>query len=56
MATALRLIALCFLLHDVNVLVYPDVPPNLLIVGAVAACVLNLWIYTRRLRVRQSLG
>jgi hypothetical protein len=45
-----------FLLHYLDVVVYPDIPPNLLVGGAVAVCILNLWIYARRLRVRHSLG
>jgi len=45
-----------FLLHYLDAVVYPTIPPNLLIAGAVAVCVLNLWIYTCRVRVRHSLG
>ncbi|MGB2667527.1 MAG: DUF2784 domain-containing protein [Candidatus Acidiferrum sp.] len=45
-----------FLLYYLDAVVYPNIPPNLLIAGAVAVCVLNLWIYARRLRVRHSLG
>ena len=45
-----------FLLHYLDALVYPDIPPNLLVAGAVAVCIMNLGIYARRLRVRQSLG
>jgi hypothetical protein len=45
-----------FLLHYLDAVVYPNIPPNLLIAGAVAVCLLNLWIYARRLRVRHSLG
>ncbi len=45
-----------FLLHYLDAVVYPNIPPNLLIAGAVAICLLNLWIYARRLRVRHSLG
>jgi hypothetical protein len=45
-----------FLLHYLDTVVYPDIPPNLLIAGAVFVCVLNLGIYARRLRVRHSLG
>lgn len=30
--------------------------PNLPIAGAAAVCIVNLWIYARRLRVRHSLG
>jgi hypothetical protein len=33
-----------FLLHYLDALVYPNISPNLLIAGAVAVCVLNLWI------------
>lgn len=39
-----------FLLHYLDALVYPDIPPNVLVAGAVAVCLLNLWIYARRLR------
>jgi Protein of Unknown function (DUF2784) len=45
-----------FLLHYLDAVVYPDIPPNLLTAGAVAVCILNLGIYVRRLRVRHSLG
>ena len=45
-----------FLLHYLDAVVYPDIPPNLLVAGAVTVCLLNLWIYARRLRVRHSLG
>jgi hypothetical protein len=43
-------------LHYLDVVVYPNIPPNLLTAGAVAVCILNLGIYVRRLRVRHSLG
>ena len=45
-----------FLLHYLDAMVYPNIPPNLLISGAVAICILNLGIYARRLGVRHSLG
>jgi hypothetical protein len=45
-----------FLLHYLDVVVYPDIPPHLLTAGAVAVCILNLGIYVRRLRIRHSLG
>ena len=45
-----------FLLHYLDAVAYPNIPPNLLIAGAVAVCVLNLWIYAQRVRVRHSLG
>ncbi len=45
-----------FLLHYLDAVVYPTIPPNLLIAGAVAVCVLNLWIYTWRVCVRHWLG
>jgi uncharacterized protein DUF2784 len=45
-----------FLLHYLDAVVYPNIPPNLLIAGAIAVCVLNLWIYARRLRAQHSLG
>ena len=37
-----------FLEHYVELLVYPDVPPRLLMWSAVAACLLILGIYVRR--------
>jgi hypothetical protein len=45
-----------FLLHYLDNIVYPDIPPNLLIAAAVVVCLSNLGIYARRLRVRHSLG
>jgi len=45
-----------FLLHYLDALVYPNIPPKLLVAGAVAVCVFNLLIYARRLLVRHSLG
>lgn len=45
-----------FLLHYLDAVVYPDISPNLLTAGAVAVCILNLWIYIRRFRIRHSLG
>ncbi len=45
-----------FLLHYLDAVVYPDISPKVLIAGAVTVCILNLWIYARRLRVRHSLG
>lgn len=39
-----------FLLHGLDALVYPDVPPGLLTTGAVAVCLFNLGIYTVRFR------
>ena len=45
-----------FLLHYLDAVVYPDIPPKLLIAAAVVVCILNLGIYARRLRVRHSLG
>ena len=45
-----------FLLHYLDSVVYPDISPNLLIVGVVAVCILNLCIYIRRFRIRYSLG
>jgi Protein of Unknown function (DUF2784) len=41
-----------FLVQNLDAVVYPNIPPKLLIAGAVAVCVLNLWIYARRVRVR----
>jgi hypothetical protein len=45
-----------FPLHYLDAVVAPNIPTKLLIVDAAAVCVLNLWIYPRRLRVRDSLG
>jgi len=45
-----------FLLHYLDAVVYPNIPPSILTASAVAVCVLNLWIYARRVRVRHSLG
>jgi hypothetical protein len=45
-----------FLLHYLDALVYPNVPPSVLTAGAVALCFLNLWIYARRIYTRHSLG
>ena len=45
-----------FLLHYLDAMVYPDIPPNLLIAAAVVVCIPNLWIYIRRFRIRHFLG
>ena len=45
-----------FLLHYLDALVYPDVPPSLLIVCGVAVCLFNLGIYTVRFRRRHTTG
>lgn len=45
-----------FLLHYLDAVVYPDIPPKLLITAAVLVCILNLGIYARRFRLRHSLG
>jgi hypothetical protein len=45
-----------FLLHYLDAVVYPDIPPNVLVGGAIAVCIVNLGIYARRLCVRRSLG
>ena len=45
-----------FLLRYFDVVVYPDIPQNLLVDGGVAVCILNLGIYARRRHVRHSLG
>jgi len=39
-----------FLLHYLDALVYPDVPPGLLTIGGVAVCLFNLGIYAVRFR------
>ncbi len=45
-----------FLLHCLDAMVYPDIPPKLLVAAAVVVCILNLGIYAQRLCVRHSLG
>ena len=45
-----------FLLHYLDAVVYPDIPPKLLIAASVVVCILNLGIYARRLGVRHLLG
>ena len=45
-----------FLLHYLDSLVYPDVPPNLLIVVASAVCLFNLGVYAVRFRRRRVAG
>lgn len=45
-----------FLLHYLDVVLYPDISPNLLIAGTVGVCILNPSIYAWRLHVRTSLG
>ncbi len=39
-----------FLIHYLEAVVYPDIPEWTLIVGAIAVCGVNLWLYGRRLR------
>ena len=43
-----------FLPHDLDALVYPDVPPSLLVLCAVAVCLFNLGIYAVRFRRRDA--
>jgi len=45
-----------FLLHYLDALVYPDVPPSLLTVCGVAVCLFNLGIYAVRFRRRRDTG
>ena len=45
-----------FLLHYLDSLVYPDVPPTLLMVVAAAVCLFNLGIYAVRFRRRRAAG
>jgi len=45
-----------FLLHYLDALVYPDVPPDLLTLAAVTVCVFNLGIYALRFRRRHVAG
>jgi uncharacterized protein DUF2784 len=44
-----------FLLHYLDALVYPDVPPSLLVLCAGAVCLFNLGIYAVRFRRRLRL-
>lgn len=45
-----------FLLHYLDALVYPDIPPGLLTVGGIAVCLFNFGIYAARFRHRQISG
>jgi Protein of Unknown function (DUF2784) len=45
-----------FLLHYLDALVYPDVPPSLLVVCGVAVCLCNLGVYALRFRRRRLAG
>ncbi len=45
-----------FLLHYLDALVYPDVPPGLLTACGVAVCLFNLGIYIARYRRRHVAG
>jgi hypothetical protein len=45
-----------FLLHYLDALVYPDVPPLLLVLCAVAVCLFNLATYAVRFRRRRAAG
>jgi hypothetical protein len=45
-----------FLLHYLDALVYPDVPPGILSVGVVALCFFNVIVYATRFRRRDSAG
>jgi hypothetical protein len=45
-----------FLLHYLDVLVYPDVSPLLLVLCAVTVCLLNLGVYAVRFRRRRPAG
>ncbi len=45
-----------FLLHYLDMVVYPNVPVNLLIACAVAICAFNLGIYVWRYRRRDAAG
>lgn len=45
-----------FLLHCLDVTIYPNVPLELLVTVAVLVCAFNLGIYVRRLLKRRSLG
>lgn len=39
-----------FLLHYLDLLVYPDIPPSILVVGGVLVCAFNLVLYGMRIR------
>ena len=45
-----------FLLHSLDLIVYPHAPPNLILACGVAVCLFNLGIYARRWHRRQALG
>jgi hypothetical protein len=45
-----------FLLHYLDALVYPDIPPGLLVGSGVAVCVVNLGIYAVRFHHRRRLA
>ena len=45
-----------FLLHYLDALVYPDIPPTLLTLAGVAVCLFNLGIYAVRFRRRHIVG
>ena len=45
-----------FLLHYLDALVYPDIPPGLLVGSGVAVCVVNLGIYAVRFHHRRWLA
>ena len=43
-----------FLLHYLDKLVYPDIPPTVLTVAGVLVCVLNLALYGRQMWIARS--
>jgi Protein of Unknown function (DUF2784) len=45
-----------FLLHYLDALVYPNIPPGLLTGLGVAVCVVNLGVYARRFQHREVVG
>lgn len=45
-----------FLLHYLDALIYPNVPPALLTLGGIAVCLFNLGIYAVRFRHRRLAG
>jgi Protein of Unknown function (DUF2784) len=45
-----------FLLHYLDALVYPDIPPSLLTLGGIAVCFFNFGIYAMRFRHRHISG
>jgi len=45
-----------FMLHYLDALIYPNIPPGLLTGFGVAVCIVNLGIYARRFQRREVVG